>query len=122
MKKVFLLSVASLLALPFANATPGSKQMTVVGYVLDSACLFVKDLKKPVSRECALRCAAAGSPLVILAGDGTVYWPIDDKNPARGQNDRLVDLAGKHVKVTGQVYEHGSSKAIVMKTIEESAE
>ena len=37
---------------------------TVRGYVLDSACAFIKNLEKPVSTECALSCAKAGSPLV----------------------------------------------------------
>ena len=40
--------------------------MTINGYVLDSACAFTKGLKKPISAECAIACAKAGSPLVIL--------------------------------------------------------
>lgn len=97
------------------------KKMTVSGYVLDSACLFTKNLQKPISSQCALECAAGGSPLVILSGDGTVYWPIDSKMPAQGQNYRLIKVAGKFVKISGEVFEKGSSKAIVMDTIEESA-
>ena len=46
--------------------------LTVKGYVLDSACAFTKDLSKPISKQCATSCANAGSPLVILADDGTI--------------------------------------------------
>ena len=47
--------------------------VTVKGYVLDSACSFTKGLSKPISKQCAVSCANAGSPLVILADDGTIY-------------------------------------------------
>ena len=51
------------------------KSATVTGYVLDSACAFIKNLKKPVSADCALASAKTGSPLAILGDDGS-YWPI----------------------------------------------
>ncbi|HEY6406799.1 MAG TPA: hypothetical protein VIY29_04955, partial [Ktedonobacteraceae bacterium] len=54
---VVLVSAGALLA--------QQKTVTVEGYVLDSACAFTKNLDKPISRECALSCAKAGSQLVI---------------------------------------------------------
>jgi hypothetical protein len=68
-----LLTIAALAA----GADTG-KAVTVKGYVLDSACAFTKDLKKPISSQCAMACAKAGSPLVILTGNGMIYWPIAD--------------------------------------------
>ena len=61
------------------------KSVSVEGYVLDSACAFTKNLEKPISRECALTCAKAGSQLVILSDDGSIYWPIAETTPATGQ-------------------------------------
>ena len=66
------------------------KSVSVEGYVLDSACAFTKNLEKPISRECALMCAKAGSQLVILSDDGSIYWPIAETTPATGQNARLM--------------------------------
>jgi hypothetical protein len=86
--------------------------------VLDPACAFVKNLKKPVSRECALKCAKAGSPLVVLADDGTIYWPISDSVPATGQNQRLMRFAGHRVTLSGKVFERGGSRAIVIERVE----
>jgi hypothetical protein len=60
----------------------GDKAVTIRGYVLHSACAFTKNLEKPISLACARECASAGSPLVILAGDGTIYWPLSDSTPA----------------------------------------
>lgn len=95
-----------------------SPSVTVKGYVLDSACAFTKDLSKPVSKQCATSCANAGSPLVILADDGTIYWPIAASTPSSGQNPKLLPFAAEKVIVTGKVYQRGGSKAIVIEKIE----
>jgi hypothetical protein len=95
-----------------------AKTTTVKGYVLDSACAFTKGLKKPISSECAVACAKAGSPLVILAPSGTIYWPIADTTPSSGQNDKLLPYAGKEVTVSGKVFQRGGSNAIVISKVE----
>jgi hypothetical protein len=94
------------------------KTETVQGYVLDSACAFTKGLEKPISRDCALACAKAGSPLVILSANGTIYWPIADTTPSSGQNDKLIPFAGQKVTATGKVFERGGSCAFVIEKIE----
>ena len=103
----------------FAFATEQSaKTVTVKGYVLDSACAFTKGLKKPISSECAIACAKAGSPLVILAPSGVIYWPIADTTPSSSQNNKLLPYAGKNVVASGKVFERGGSKAIVISKID----
>jgi hypothetical protein len=99
-------------------AAADSPSVTVKGYVLDSACAFTKDLSKPISKQCATSCANAGSQLVILAEDGTIYWPIAATTPSSGQNPRLLPFAADKVIVTGKVYQRGGSKAIVIDKIE----
>ena len=54
---------ALLLAAAAYTVRAESKAATVKGYVIDSACTFTKNLKKPISPECAQACAKAGSPL-----------------------------------------------------------
>ena len=111
---VLLLCVT--LAMFAAETRP--KEISVKGYVLDSACAFTKGLKKPVSAECATACAKAGSPLVILSSAGAIYWPIADTTPSTSQNDKLLPFAGQNVTVTGRIFERGGSKAIVISKIE----
>jgi hypothetical protein len=115
-----LFFIAVILAVPTAQAA--GKPTTVKGYVIDSACAFVKDLKKPISPECAVACAKAGSPLVILAEDGVIFWPISAEMPAIGQNERLMPYAGLRVTVSGRVYQKGGSHAIVINKIERIGE
>ena len=98
-------------------AQPQTPPAAVNGYVIDSACLFLKNLDKPLSKECALNCAKAGSPLVILADDGTVYLPISSEMPATGQNERLMKFAGEKVVIKGKVFKRGGSHAIVIEEI-----
>lgn len=98
-----------------------SAPVTIKGYVLDSACAFTKGLEKPISRECATSCANAGSQLVILAEDGTIYWPIAGTTPSSGQNPRLLPFAGQKVTASGTLYKRGGSTAIVIDRIEAQA-
>ena len=109
--------LALLLAPVCGLAQTDSQPANIKGYVLDSACAFTKNLKKPISPECAVSCAKAGSPLVILTDSGTIYWPISDAMPAKGQNERLIEFAGKRVVVSGKVYQRAGSRAIVIATI-----
>ena|SRR5579885_3652540 len=114
-----VLLALSLLAVTASQAVPSEKgkSVNVHGFVLDSACAYTKNLTKPISSECAKACANAGSPLVILAKDGSVYWPIADSTPATGQNEKLLPFAGQKVTVTGKVFERGGSTAIVIEKI-----
>jgi len=112
------LAVCLLLTAALAVGTDAGKPISVKGYVIDSACAFTKNLNKPISRECAVACAKAGSPLVILSDDGTIYWPIADTTPSSGQNEKLLPFAGKKVSASGKLFQRGGSSALVIEKIE----
>ena len=95
-----------------------SQTVTVKGFVLDSACAFTKGISKPVSKQCAKDCAKGGSPLVILADNGDIYWPVTETMPATGQNAKLLPFAGEFVTATGKMYQRRGSKAIAIEKIE----
>ena len=109
--------VACVFAALLAAGSDAGKSVSVNGYVLDSACAFTKDLKKAIGVQCAEACARAGSPLVILADNGTIYWPIADTTPSAGQNEKLLPFAGQRVTASGKVYARGGSSAIVIEKI-----
>lgn len=115
--RISLITIAISGALLLADA-PAAKTVTVNGYVLDSACTFTKNLKKPISAECAQACAKAGSPLVILDDNGAIYWPTTDAMPATSQNGKLMPFAGQRVRATGKLYEHGGSKGLLIEKID----
>src|SRR5437868_13492364 len=110
--------LCAVVAIAVMGGSAAGKAVIMKGYVLDSACAFTKGLDKPISRDCALACAKAGSPLAILTSDGTIYWPIAGTTPSAGQNDKLLPFAGEKVTASGKVFERKGSKAIVIDKIE----
>jgi hypothetical protein len=120
-KTVLNALVLVLLAAAVCLSAADNPTVTVKGYVLDSACAFTKGLSKPISKQCAISCANAGSQLVILADDGSIYWPIADTTPSSGQNPKLLPFAGDKVVASGKIYQRGGSKAIVIEKIEAQA-
>ena len=119
--KTRIIQLTSLFAMALITlmlyAASGKKNASIEGYVIDSACTYTKNLSKPISSQCAKDCAKNGSPLVILANDGKIYWPIDEAMPAHGQNEKLLPHAGEKVEVSGKIYNRGGSHAIVIDTI-----
>jgi hypothetical protein len=112
------MTLFTLLAAAACASAADTASVTIKGYVLDSACAFTKSLDKPISKQCAISCAKAGSLLVILAEDGTIYWPIASSTPSSSQNPKLLPFAGDKVTATGKVFDRGGSKAIVIEKIE----
>ncbi len=119
MNRVFskFLATAFIGATCFAIAADSGANITISGWVIDSACAYTKGLDKPIGVACAKECAKNGSPLVILRDDGTIFLPIDSKTPSSSQNSRLLPFAGEHVTVTGKDYVRNSSHALVIDKI-----
>ena len=97
------------------------KSVTVNAWVLDSACAFTKGLKKPISADCAIACAKAGSPLALLDDKGNIYLPVSDAMPAVNQNEKLMPFAGQRVTVTGKLFLQNGGRGIVIDTIQAEA-
>jgi hypothetical protein len=91
------------------------------GWVLDSACAITKGLKKPISADCAVACAKAGSPLVVMDDKGIIYLPITDSMPATSQNEKLLPFAGQRVTVNGKLFNHNGTKGLVISDIQAEA-
>jgi hypothetical protein len=98
----------------FALAADHGTNITVSGWVIDSACAYTKGLDKPIGPACAKACARNGSPLVILRDDGTIFMPIDGKTPSSSQNLRLMPFAGERVTAKGMDYVRNGSHGLVI--------
>ena len=113
-----LLLAFAVVAASLAASNDAGKPITVKVCVLDSACAFIKGLKRPINRECATACAKAGFPLVILAENGTIYWPIAGSTPSAGQTEKLLPFAGQRVTASAKVFPRGGSSALIIEKIE----
>lgn len=96
-----------------------TNERTIQGLVRDVACPIrnAQTTATNFSLKCALACAKAGSPLIILTRKGTMYLPISTTIPDKSVRARLLPFVGKFVAVTGKVYERGGMRAIAVQHI-----
>jgi len=120
---ILVISMNAQTASPGQNAdlTPSkSVKLTVRGYVRDIACLMKFNEALKPSNDCALMCARAGSPLILVTKEGTIYIPISESIPDTSQRDKLMPLVGSYVEVTGDMYERAGIKALVIEQIKKA--
>lgn len=100
-----------------ANNTDG-RAATIVGYLRDAGCVHrFHEVVKPLPNGCLEACVRGGSPLVVLTKSEEVYHPISPAIPDRDIRSKLLPYAGKLVRISGNVYARGGSKAITVEQI-----
>ena len=112
-------AVAQAVRKPDAHAAPSTA--TIEGLVRDISCAM-QNLATSATKfnlQCARQCAQHGSPLIILAKDGTLFVPISGSTPDSSQRDRLLPFVGKYVRVSGTIFERAGTHAIAINKIEE---
>lgn len=96
-----------------------SKQVTLVGEVLDMYCYMMHPAKGQGSEhaKCAQTCIRKGLPIGFLS-DGEVYLIIGKDHESA--KDAVVDFAGMQARLTGTLIEHDGVKAIEFEKIEKA--
>jgi hypothetical protein len=106
-----------------ANLKPNkSTTVTISGYVRDKACLMKSNEALKPTNDCALMCARAGSPLVIVTKSGIIYVPMSAEIPDTSQRERLMPFVGSYVEITGEMFQRSGIKAIVIAQIKKADE
>jgi nitrite reductase/ring-hydroxylating ferredoxin subunit len=77
----------------FAICAASAMAADVTGYIVDKNCSTKKAMLG--NEECAKSCMGKGAPAVLATEDGKVY--------AISNQDKVKDMAGKKVTVTGKV-------------------
>jgi len=77
----------------FGLATLSAMAADVSGYIVDKNCSGNKAMLG--NEDCAKRCIGRGAPAVLATEDGKVYTIANQ--------DKVKELAGKKVTVTGKV-------------------
>lgn len=94
--------------------------VTISGYVRDMACLMKFNEALKPTNDCALMCARAGSPLVIVTKKGVIYVPMSAEIPDTSQREKLMPFVGSYVEVTGEMFQRSGISAIVIKQIKKA--
>ena len=77
----------------FALCASSALAADVTGYVVDKNCASKKEMLG--DEACAKRCIGRGTPAVIATEDGKIY--------SVSNQDKVKDMAGKKVTVSGKV-------------------
>ena len=77
----------------FAVFAASAMAADVSGYIVDKNCASKKEMLG--DEACAKRCIGRGSPAVLATEDGKIY--------SISNQDKVKDVAGKKVTVTGKV-------------------
>lgn len=98
----------------------GGKEITVQGELVDMSCYMAHEGKGPKHAACAKMCVLGGAPLGLLAKDGTVYLLVDDHSSAKAKKPYAdaKKLVAESVKLSGDLYERGGLKTIVVEKVE----
>jgi hypothetical protein len=97
-----------------------STPVNISGYVRDMACLMkFSEALKPTN-DCALMCARAGSPLVIVTTKGVIYVPISAEIPDTSQREKLMPFVGGYVEIKGEMLQRSGIKTIVIAEIKKA--
>jgi Protein of unknown function (DUF5818) len=83
----------SILAALAAGMSISALAADYTGYIIDQNCASKKEMLGNVA--CAQSCIKRGSPAVLATDDGKVYKITDQ--------DKVKDLAGKKVTITGSM-------------------
>jgi hypothetical protein len=77
----------------FGLAAMSAMAADVTGYIVDKNCASKKEMLG--DEACAKRCIGRGAPAVLATEDGKIY--------TISNQDKVKDVAGKKVTVTGKV-------------------
>ena len=97
-----------------------STRLTIRGYVRDIACLMKYNEALKPTNDCALMCARAGSPLVIITKNGTIYLPMSASIPDSSEREKLLPFVGSYVVVTGETFQRSGVRTIVIEQIKKA--
>ena len=120
LRKIGLFTLATLVSLTLAAAAQeASKEAakkaptptTLTGELVDTGCYLAHGARGEKHIGCATKCISGGMPMGILTSAGKLYLvTLDHDNP--DPYNKLKDMAGEMVEVTGTVDERNGVKAI----------
>lgn len=97
-----------------------AKPVTISGEVVDMGCFVGNGASGEKHAECGKKCIAGGMPMGLLTAEGQLYL----LTMAHGNADpfnKIKDLAGKQVKVTGPTNERAGMKTLEVASAEAAA-
>ena len=101
-----------------AQVKPVAKAGTWTGEVVDLECYITRGAKGKDHASYAQTCIKNGQPMGLLTDDGTLVLIAKD-NSNVGVYDKLKEMAGSKVDITGKLAERDGMKILVVNQVTE---
>lgn len=98
---------------------PSEASKSLTGEVVDTGCYLGHAARGAKHISCATKCIMGGMPMGLLTSDGALYLLTMNHDNADPYN-KLKEMAGKTVTVTGAVMERSGMKGIDVTAFKES--
>jgi hypothetical protein len=89
---------------------------SVTGHLRDSFCYLSMGAHGPSHRECAMACAKAGIPVLLVDKSDQSYVLLPAKN-GQGLPPDVIKKMEDEVTVTGQVYDKGGVRFLTVQSV-----
>ncbi|MEE8526023.1 MAG: hypothetical protein V3T72_18965 [Thermoanaerobaculia bacterium] len=113
MKKVFALSVVTVLAVIALVAAGETAEGSWTGEVVDLSCYVSQGAKGADHAGCAKSCVKNGQPMGLLTDDGNLVLLTADHKDGEPY-EALKDLAGEKAEVSGTLAEKDGMKVVTV--------
>lgn len=106
-----LAATSSLTLVAGAHEMSKQKSSTIIGEVIDTGCYLGHGARGESHVSCATKCINNGMPMGLLTSQGKLYLlTLNHDNP--DPYNKLKEMAGKTVAVTGVVMDRAGMKGI----------
>src|SRR5512142_24456 len=122
MKKLILLFLLALAALPALAQDKKAKEVALVGRVTDMKC-YLSGMTESMGadhKQCATDCIKGGLPVGLVEEKTSNVYAVVPAKGMKGANEDLVKYADAKVKLTGTMMEKGGTKMFFYTKVEEA--
>ena len=116
MKAPTALCIGLLLSIGIATAAPAADK-SVTGHLRDSFCYLTSGAQGSSHQKCAIGCAKAGIPVLLVEDKTDKYYVLLPPKNAQSLPPSVIDKMEDEVTVTGQEYSKGGSNFLTVESV-----
>ncbi|HEV3112673.1 MAG TPA: hypothetical protein VGY99_19465 [Candidatus Binataceae bacterium] len=115
MKALTALCLSLLFSIVAAGAA--AAETSVSGHLRDSFCYLTTGAHGPSHQKCAVGCAKAGIPVLLVEDKTDKYYVLLPPKNAQSLPSSVTDKMEDEVTVTGQEYSKGGSSFLTVESV-----
>jgi len=98
-------------------AGASAAETSVSGHLRDSFCFLTTGAHGPSHQKCAIGCAKAGIPVLLVQDKTDKYYVLLPPKNAQSLPSSVIDKMEEEVTVTGQEYSKGGARFLTVESV-----